>query len=106
MATSRATVEDLLSRVGGDPATARPMFGEYCVYWNGRPVALLCDDRLFLKITAAGRELAPRAGEGVPYPGAKPHLELPPEAWDDAPLAELLAATADALPPPKPRRKG
>ena len=84
------------------------MFGEYALYREGKVAALLCDDRLFLKPTAPGRALLPDAEEAPPYPGAKPHLVVPEELWDEPGfLARLLAATADALPAPKPKtRKG
>src|SRR5436190_19301079 len=79
MASQQATVDDLIDRLAGaGPLTARKMFGEYCVYLDGKPVALVCDDTLYVKTTAAGRELVPDAAEASPYPGAKPHLALPP----------------------------
>ena len=102
MATQQSTIDDLLAACGPG-VTAKAMFGEYCVYLDGKPVALVCDDRLFLKPTAAGRELLPDAEEASPYPGAKPHLVVPPEAW--ANLPEVLRATFAALPPVKAKRK-
>ena len=100
-------IDDLLARLAtAGPLTARKMFGEYCVYLNDKPVALVCDDVLYVKPTAAGRELLPHAAEGPPYPGAKPHLVLPPAAWEDtAALARVLQATYLELPAPKPRKK-
>ena len=39
------------------------------------------------------------------YDKARPHLLVTPERWDDHEwLRALLRATADALPPPAPRR--
>jgi TfoX/Sxy family transcriptional regulator of competence genes len=107
MATQQATVDDLLDRLAGaGPVTARKMFGEYCVYLNGKPVALVCDDTLYFKPTAAGRELMPDAAEGPPYPGAKPHLILRAEEWaDHKALCRLVRATFAGLPKPKPRKK-
>jgi DNA transformation protein len=107
VATPQSVVDDLLDRLsalGG--VTARKMFGEYCVYRNDKPVALVCDGTLYVKPTAAGRELAPDAAEEPPYPGAKPHLALPPAQWEDrAALCALLRATFEALPRPKPRKR-
>lgn len=105
MATSQETVDTLLEHLTGGVRT-RKMFGEYCVYLDEKPVALVCDDRLFLKPTAAGRELLPGAAEEPPYPGAKPHLVVPPELWADGDaMGRLLRATFEALPKPKPRKK-
>ena len=107
MATRQGTVDDLLRRLtGAGLVTARKMFGEYCVYLGDKPVALICDDILYVKPTAAGRELMQGAAEGSPYPGAKPYLVIPPEAWADSEaLCRLIRATASALPRPKPRKK-
>ena len=108
MPTKQATVDHLLEQLAtAGPVTARKMFGEYCVYLSEKPVALVCDDRLYLKPTTAGRELAPDAEEAPPYPGAKPHLVIPAEWWADGRrMAELLRATFEELPRPKPKKKG
>ncbi len=106
MATKRSTVDDLIeSLAGAGAAVARPMFGEYGLYLDGKLIGLVCDDKLYLKPTPAGRELAPDAPLGSPYPGAKPHLTLPPAAWaDTAALCKLVRATFAALPALKPRK--
>ncbi|MEG8029619.1 TfoX/Sxy family protein [Sphingomonas aerolata] len=88
---------------------ARPMFGEYGVYCDGRMVALICDDRLFLKPTPGGRALAGSDGgvieEASPYPGAKPCLVIDADRWDDADwMAEIVRISAAELPLPKPKR--
>ena len=107
MASKRETVDDLLGQLGGaGVVTARAMFGEFCVYLDSKPVGLVCDDRFYLKPTAAGRELVPDVAEGSPFPGAKPHLVIPREDWADAgAMARLLRTTADALPAPKPKKR-
>lgn len=102
MATAQSTIDDLLERVG-DGVTARKMFGEYCLYRDGKVVGLVCDDTVFVKPTPAGRELMPDAKDGPPYKGAKPQMIVPPERWEE--LAALLRATAAALPKPKPKKK-
>ena len=84
----------------------RKMFGEYGVSVDGKTVGLVCNDQLFIKPTAAGKELAPDAPEAPPYRGAKPSVLIDAERWDDADwLCELVRATAEALPAPKPKRK-
>lgn len=105
MATRQETVDAVLAAAAtaAGAVTARKMFGEFCVYLDGKPVGLVCDDRLFVKPTAAGREEVPGLGEAPPYPGAKPHLLVPPDRWGGGALARLLDATADHLPAPKPR---
>ena len=107
MSSRQSTVDELLdclARAGR--VTARKMFGEYCVYLDDKPVALVCDDRLYVKPTAAGRELMPDAAEGPPYPGAKLHLVIPPEDWTNREaLCQMLRVTFLELPWPKPRKK-
>src|SRR5438034_2990904 len=107
MPTRQSTVDELLERLAAaGRVTARKMFGEYCVYLNDKPVALVCDDVLYVKPTAAGRELVPDAAEGPPYPGAKPHLMIPPDQWSDrAALCRLVGATYEELPKPKPKSR-
>lgn len=103
MATAPETIDDLLALLkplGG--ATAKKMFGEYCIYLDDKPVALVCDDCLYVKVTEPGRALAKAAAESPPYPGAKPHLEYPIDSWGNGRhLCELLRATHAALPAKK-----
>ena len=107
MASLQSTVDDLLDRLtGAGRVSAKKMFGEYCIYLDGKPVALVCNDRLYLKSTDAGRQLMPDVAEEPPYPGAKPHLVLAPESWDDREaLCQVVRATLEALPRPKPRKR-
>lgn len=82
----------------------RKMFGEYGIYCNDKIVALVCDDQLFVKITEAGRALLPQPCLTPPYPQGKPMFRI--ENVDDAAfISALIAATEQALPFPKPRRK-
>ena len=107
MSTSQATMDYLLDQLSGlANVTSKKMFGEYCLYVSGKPVALVCDDQLFLKPTKAGRGIALQAVEGSPYPGAKPHLLITADLWDDREwLSQLVQATDSELPLPKPRKK-
>ena len=49
----------------------RKMFGEYAIYSDGKIVALVCDNQLFVKQTDAGRSFTSDVVEASPYPGAK-----------------------------------
>lgn len=107
MATSQATMDFLLDQLAGlANVSAKKMFGEYCLYVSGKPVALVCDDQLFLKPTKAGRGMAQQAIEGAPYPGAKPHLLITADLWEDRDwLSQLIQETNHELPLPKPKKK-
>ena len=107
MATDPRTVAFIVDQAGGAErgVSARPMFGEYGLYLDGKMVALVCDDLLFVKPTPAGRAYAADAGEGSPYPGAKPHLQIDVDRLDEPDwLAELIRITDGELPAPKPRK--
>jgi TfoX/Sxy family transcriptional regulator of competence genes len=83
--------------------TSRRMFGEYCVYYAGRPVGLVCDDQLFLKPSDAGKQMMKQADEGAPFPGARLHLRITADDWDDRSwMNQIVRATFESLPPPKP----
>ena len=70
---SAGTIEFLLDQLGAVRGVrARKMFGEYALYCGEKVVALVCDDQLFVKPTAAGKTFIGKVKEGAPYPGAKP----------------------------------
>jgi len=107
MPTAPTTVDKFLAQIAdaGD-VSARAMFGEYGVYCDGKMVALVCDDTVFIKDTPEGRDFAGRIAEASPYPGAKPALkpsaaQLRDAAW----LTELVAITTRALPAPKKKAR-
>ncbi|MFA6920651.1 MAG: TfoX/Sxy family protein [Gallionella sp.] len=106
MATAKNTIDFLLDQLSGaGEVSAKKMFGEYCLYLAGKPVGLVCDDQLFLKPSNAGRSMISEPIEGAPYPGAKPHLLISGDLWEDREwLCELLRATERELPQPKPRK--
>ena len=94
---------DQLSGLAG--VSAKKMFGEYCLYLAGKPVALVCDDQLYLKPTAGGGVLLGEPVEAPPYPGAKPHWLVTADLWEDRDwLCRLIVATDSELPQPKPKR--
>lgn len=107
MATAQNTIDFLLDQLAGAGGpSAKKMFGEYCLYLAGKPVGLVCDDQFFLKPTNAGKDMLREVIEGSPYPGAKPHLLISGDLWEDRDwLCELVRVTARELPLPKPKGK-
>lgn len=105
MATDPAFADFVLEQAGGAGAVStRKMFGEYTLYCDGKVVALICDDQLFLKPVPAAVALVDSPVYGPPYPGARPHLLLSGELDEPDLLARLIRVAADALPAPKPRK--
>jgi len=85
--------------------TSRKMFGEYALYCNGKVIALICDNQLFVKPTAAGRAYIGDVDEAPPYPGAKMYYLIEDRIEDSQWITDLIRITADELPEPKPKKK-
>jgi len=93
---------DQLSDAGN--VSARKMFGEYAVYCEGKVVALVCDDQLFVKPTPGGRAFIGSVTEAPPYPGAKPYFLIEGQLDDREWMSKLIALTANELPAPKAKK--
>ena len=107
MASKQANVDFVVEQMAeaGD-VSVRKMFGEYAIYLRGKVVALFCDDKLFVKPTAAGEAFIGNVREGSPYPGAKPWFLITGDRCENGEwLSELVLRTERALPPPKPKLK-
>lgn len=108
MATSTQTANYILDQlVSLGDVSVRKMFGEYALYYEGKVVGLICGNTLFIKITPEGKEFADSSyKEGLPYPGAKPWMEIGEDTLEDRVwLTELVQITWDNLPMPKPKKK-
>lgn len=105
MASARKTVDYILNQIASaGSVSARSMFGEYGLYCDGKMVAIVADDQLFIKPSEAGRAFAGELEEAAPYPGAKLYLLVVGDRWEDAEwLSELVRISAEALPMPKPK---
>lgn len=74
MGTQKQTVDFILGKLRhSDRFSVRAMFGEYALYADAKVVALICDDRLYVKIVPASSVLESECEKGTPYPGAKEH---------------------------------
>ena len=94
-------ISDQLSDLEG--VSWRAMMGEFILYYKGRIVGGIYDDRLLVKPTAAALSLLPSAKRERPYEGAKEML-LVDRIDDRAFLTELLNAMLDELPAPQEKR--
>lgn len=90
------------SNLAGRVSTKK-MFGEYALYVDGKVVALICDNQLFLKPTDVCKQILGTVTEAPPYPGAKPHYQVNEYLDDRTLFSKLLVATAEVLPVPKPK---
>ena len=83
--------------------TFRKMFGEYGLYSHGKFFGSVCDNKLFIKPTEAGKKYIGNYVEAPPYPGAKPSLLIEEGLENSGWLTELIVTTARELPEPKPK---
>lgn len=108
MSSTQTTVDFIIDQMSNAGAVSfKKMFGEYGIYCGGKMVALICDDKLFVKPTIRGRTYVGDVVEASPYPGAKPCFLISGEKWEDGEwLSELIKITAEELPIPIKKEKG
>ena len=105
MTTDLEFMEFLADQMAGaGEISYRKMFGEYAVYLDGKVVALVCDNQLFVKPTAAGRAYIGAPVEAPAYPGAKNSFLIEDAFEDREWISELIRITARDLPAPKPKK--
>ena len=103
MASGKDYLEYILEQLSGlEGIRWRAMMGEYLLYYQGKLVGGIYDDRLLVKPTPSARALLPEAPLALPYEGAKEMLSVE-ETDDREQLAALLNAVAADLPAPKKR---
>jgi TfoX/Sxy family transcriptional regulator of competence genes len=107
MATRKETAAFILTRLGNpDRFSVKSMFGEFALYADGKPVAFICDDQLFVKIVPESATLEGRCERAPAYPGSKDYYLVPEELIaGDAKLPTILLYIAEALPLPKAKKK-
>jgi len=106
MASDKSFVEfvvDQVENVGS--IRSRAMFGEYAVYANDKLFGLICDNKLFIKPTEAGRKFIGDVVKAPPYTGAKNSFLIEDRIEDREWLSELVRRTVEELPEPKPKKK-
>ena len=105
MASHASYLQFVLEQLSGlEEITYRPMMGEYLLYYRGKLVGGIYDDRLLVKPSPAAAARLPEATYEAPYPGAKPML-LVDRPLDPAFLEDLFCAMYLALPDPGAKRK-
>ncbi len=82
----------------------RAMMGEYVIYYRGKVVAGIYDDRFLVKPTKSAVAIMPNATMEIPYPGGHPMIMVDDIENRDL-LRELFNAIYMDLPTPKPKKK-
>ena len=107
MASDRSFVEFVVEQIeDAGYISYRYMFGEYALYCDSKVVALICDNKLFVKPTVGGAEFIGDVVEAPPYEGAKPSFLIEDKLDDREWLTNLIRITVKELPVPKQKRKG
>ena len=101
MASSKEFLNFVLD--GCDGLSARAMMGEYLLYFGGKVVGGIYDNRLLVKPTPSAVYLLPDARWELPYDGAKEML-LIEDVEDRELLHKLFEAISSELPEPKKMR--
>lgn len=105
MASSKEYLDFILDQLSGlSEISSRAMMGEYIIYYRGKVVGGIYDDRFLVKPTKSALAMMPDADRELPYEGAKEML-LVDNVEDREFLGELLEAMYDELPAPKKRKK-
>ena len=103
MASDKAYLDFILEQLSlPDDIAYKAMMGEYILYYRGRIIGGIYDDRFLIKPTKAARALLPDAPFALPYAGAKEML-LVDNVDDREFLATLVRRVAAELPAPKKR---
>ncbi len=105
MASSKDYLEYVLEQLSeaGD-VTSRAMMGEYILYFRGKVIGGIYDNRFLVKPVKAAREMMPDTSEELPYDGAKPMLAVD-NIEDKNFLKKLFEAMYDELPAPKEKKR-
>ena len=104
MASSTEYLDFILEQLSGlENVTWKAMMGEYIIYWRGKIVGGIYDDRFLVKPTKSAVAMMPDAERELPYEGAKEML-LVDDVENKEFLRELLEAMYPELPLPKKKK--
>ena len=105
MASSQAYLQFMLEQLSDlEEINYRAMMGEYIIYYRGKIVGGIYDDRLLVKPIKSAISYMPAATYELPYDGAKEML-LVEDVDRKEFLAGLFKAMYDELPVPKSKKK-
>ena len=101
MPSSKEYLEYVMDQLSGlQDVTYKAMMGEYIIYYRGKIVGGIYDDRFLVKPVKSAIEMMPDAEMEIPYEGAKTMI-LVDDVENRSFLTELLENMYDELPAPK-----
>ena len=101
MASSKEYLDYILEQLSGlEEITYKAMMREFILYYRGKIIGGIYDDRLLVKPVKSAIALMPHASNELPYEGAKEMLLVDnPDSKEF--LAKLFDAMYSELPAPK-----
>ena len=104
MASSKGYLDFILEQLSElEDITYRAMMGEYIIYYRGKIVGGIYDDRFLVKPTKSAVAMMQNASMELPYDGAKEML-LVDNVEDKEFLRKLMEAIHKEHPAPKKKR--
>ena len=104
MASSKEYLDFILEQLSGlEEITFRQMMGEYILYYRGKVIGGVYDDRFLVKQTKSALAMMPDADLELPYEGAK-EMILVDDVENKDFLKELIEAMYGELPAPKKKK--
>ncbi len=104
MASTKEYLDFILEQLSElDEITYRAMMGEYIIYYRGKVVGGIYDDRFLVKPVKSAMNMMPEAGLELPYEGAKEML-LVDNVENKEFLRDLLEAMYNDLPAAKKKK--
>ena len=104
MASTKEYLDFILEQLSElEEITYRAMMGEYIIYYRGKVVGGIYDDRFLVKPVKSAIKMMPEADKELPYEGAKEML-LVDNVENKEFLRDLLEAMYDELPAPKKKK--
>jgi TfoX/Sxy family transcriptional regulator of competence genes len=101
MASTKDYLDFILEQISGlDEISYRAMMGEYVLYYRGKVIGGIYDDRFLVKPTKSAKIMMPDADMELPYEGAK-EMILVNNVDNREFLQELIEAMYEELPAPK-----
>ena len=105
MASSKEYLDFILEQLSDlNEVSYRAMMREYIIYYRGKVVGGIYDDRFLVKPTKSAVAMMPNTSLELPYDGAKEML-LVDHVESKEFLRELLEAMYEELPAPKKKRR-
>lgn len=105
MSSSKEYLQFILEQLSDlQEITYRAMMGEYIIYYRGKIIGGIYDDRLLVKPAKSAAAYMPTVSYEAPYDGAKKML-LVDDVDNKVYLTGLFNAMYDELLMPKPKKK-